>query len=81
MITLTKQLDCSCHYIYTDKIFIKVNIPSDCTVKTDIDKIKDILNNSDLGQKKDEIPNDTNIAACFFKAKVIVLKLLELKTK
>ena len=34
-----------------------------------MNKIKDILNNNELGKMKDELPNDTIIEACFLKAK------------
>ena len=34
-----------------------------------MNKINGILHNSELGKMKDEIPNDTIMEACFFKAK------------
>ena len=34
-----------------------------------MNKIKDILDNNELGKMKDELPNDTIIKACFLKAK------------
>ena len=34
-----------------------------------MNKIKGLLHNNELGKMKDEIPNDTIIEACFFKAK------------
>ena len=64
-----KLLDCSCHYTDTDSIFININFPLDSNIETEMNKIKGILNNNELGKMKDEIPNDTIIEACFLKAK------------
>ena len=64
-----KELDCSHHYTDTDGIFININIPLDSTKEKEMDKIKDILHNNELSKMKDELPNDTIIEACFFKAK------------
>ena len=65
-----KELDCSYHYTDTDSIVININVPLDSNMETEMNKIKDILhNNYELGKMKDELPNDTNIEACFLKAK------------
>ena len=64
-----KELDCSYHYTDTDSIFININNPLDSNMETEMNKIKDILHNNELGKMKDELPNDTIIEACFFKAK------------
>ena len=64
-----KKLDCSYHYTDTDSIFININIPLDSNIETEMNKIKDILHNNELGKMKDELPNDTIIEACFLKAK------------
>ena len=62
-----KKLDCSYHY--TDSIFININVPLDSDIETEMNKMKDILHNSELCKMKDEIPNDTIMEACFLKAK------------
>ena len=64
-----KELDCSYHYTDTDSLFININVPSDSNRETEMNKIKDILHNNELGKMKDEIPNDTIIEACFLKSK------------
>ena len=64
-----KELDCSYHYTDTDSIFININIPLDSSIETEMNKIKDILHNNELGKMKDELPNDTIKEACFLKAK------------
>ena len=64
-----KELDCSYHYTDTNSIFININVPLDSNLETEMNKIKDILHNNELGKMKDEIPNDTIIEACFLKAK------------
>ena len=56
-----KKLDCSYHYTDTDSIFININVPLDSNIETERNKIKDILHNNELGEMKDEIPNDTII--------------------
>ena len=40
----------------------------DCDRETEMNKISGILHNTELGKMKDEIPNDTIIAAFFLKA-------------
>ena len=65
-----KELDCNYHYTDTDSIFININVPLDSNIETELNKIKDILHNNELGKMKDELPNDTMIEACFLKAKV-----------
>ena len=64
-----KELDCSYHYTDPDSIFININVPLDSNIETEMNKIKDILHNKELGKMKDELPNDTIIEACFLKAK------------
>ena len=64
-----KELDCSYHYTDTNSIFMNINIPLDSNIETEMNKIKDILHNNELGKMKDELPNDTIIEACFLKAK------------
>ena len=64
-----KELDCSYHYTDTDSIFININVPLDSNIETEMNKIKDILHNNELGKMKDQIPNDTIIEARFLKAK------------
>ena len=64
-----KKLDYSYHYTDTDSLFININIPLDIYIETEMNKIKDILHNYELGKMKDELPKDTIIEACFFKAK------------
>ena len=64
-----KELDCSYHYTDTDSIFINRYVPLDSNIETEMNKIKDILHNNELGKMKDELPNDTIIGACFLKAK------------
>ena len=64
-----KELDCSYHYTVTESIFININVPLDSNIETEMNKIKDILHNNELGKMKDELPNDTIIDACFLKAK------------
>ena len=41
----------------------------DSDIETEMNKISGILHNSELGNMKDEITNDTIIEACFLKAK------------
>ena len=65
-----KELDCSYHYTDTDSIFININVPLYSNIETEMNKIKDILHNNELGKMKDELPNDTIMEACFLKAKV-----------
>ena len=64
-----KKLDCSYHYTDTDSIFININVPLNSNIETEMNKIKDILHNNELGKMKDELPNDTIIEACSLKAK------------
>ena len=64
-----KVLDCSYHYTDTDSVFININVPLDSNIETEMNKIKGILHNNELGKMKDELPNDTIIEACFLKAK------------
>ena len=64
-----KELECGFHYTDTDSIFIKINVSLDSNMETEMNKIKDILHNNELGKMKDELPNDTIIEACFLKAK------------
>ena len=64
-----KELDCSYHYTDTDSLFMNINVPEGSDIKTEMNKIKDILHNNELGKMKDELPNDTIIEACFHKAK------------
>ena len=64
-----KELCCSHHYTDTDSIFTNINVPEGSDIKTEMNKIKDILHNNELGKMKDELPNDTIIEACFPKAK------------
>ena len=54
-----KELDCSYHYTDTESIFININVPDVSSVNEEMDKIKAILSNTELGKMKDEIPNDT----------------------
>ena len=42
-----------------------------------MNKIKDILNNNELGKMKDELPNDTIIEACSLKAKAYCYKTVK----
>ena len=49
-----KELDCSYHYTDTDSIFININVPLDSNIETEMNKIKDILHNNELGKMKDE---------------------------
>ena len=72
-----KELDCSYHYTDTDSIFININVPVDSNIETEMNKIKDILHNNELGKMKDEIPNDTIIEACFLKAKAYCFKTVK----
>ena len=64
-----KELDCSYHYRDTDSIFININVPLDSNIEIEMNKIKDISHNNELGKMKDELPNDTILEACFLKAK------------
>ena len=64
-----KDLDCSYHCTDTDTIFLDINVPLDSNIETEMNKIKDILHNNELGKMKDELPNDTIMEACFLKAK------------
>ena len=68
-----KELDyhyrSSYHYTDTDYMFININVPLDSNIETEMNKIKDTLHNNELGEMKDELPNDTIIEACFLKAK------------
>ena len=70
-----KELDCSYHYTDTDSIFININVPLDSNIETEMNKIKDILHNNELGKTTDELPNDTIIEACFLKAKAYCYRL------
>ena len=63
-----KKLDCSYHYTDTDSIFINIDVPLDSDIENEMNKIKDILHNNELGKMKDELPNDTIIEGCFLKA-------------
>ena len=72
-----KELDCSYRYTDTDSIFININVPLDSNIETEMNKIKDILHNNELGKMKDEIPNDTNIEDCFLKAKAYCFKTVK----
>ena len=60
--------DCSYHYTDTVSMFININVALDSTVETEMNKMIDILHNSELGKMKDEIPNDTIMEACFLTA-------------
>ena len=64
-----KELDCSYHSTDTDSIFIKTKSPDGSTFNNEMDKMKDILINTERGKMKDEIPNDSIIEACFIRAK------------
>ena len=64
-----KELDCSYHYTDTDSIFININVTLDSNIETEMNKIKNILHNNEVGKMTDELPNDTIIEACFLKAK------------
>ena len=64
-----KELGCSYHCKAPDSIFLNINVPLDSNIETEMNKIKDILHNNELGNVKDELPNDTFIEACFLKAK------------
>ena len=64
-----KNLDCSYQYTDTDSIFININVPSDNNIETEMNKIKDILNDTEIGKMKEKIPNYTLVEACFFNAK------------
>ena len=75
-----KELDCSYHNTDTDNIFINIKVPLDSNIETEM-KIKDILQNNELGKMKDELPNDTIIEACFLKLKHIVTILLKEKKR
>ena len=68
-----KKLDCSYHCTDTDSLFITINVQSDSTIDTEMNKISDILHNSDLHKIKDELPNDTIIEVCFLTLKHIVI--------
>ena len=72
-----KKLDYSYHYTDTDSLFININIPLDIYIETEMNKIKDILHNYELGKMKDELPKDTIIEACFFKAKAYCFKTVK----
>ena len=72
-----KELDWSYHYTDTDSLFININVPLDSKIETERNKIKDILQNSELGKMKDELPNDTIIEACFLKAKAYYYNTVE----
>ena len=64
-----KELDCSYHYTETYSIFININVPLDSTIEKEMDKIKDILHNNELGKMEDELPSHTFIETCYLKAK------------
>ena len=64
-----REIYCNYHYTDADSIFININVPSDSTIETEMNKISGILHNSELGKMKDELPKDTIIEACFLKAK------------
>ena len=64
-----KEIDGSYHYTDTDSMFIKINVPLDSDIETEMNKISGKLLNTELGKMKEEIPNDTIIEACFIKAK------------
>ena len=72
-----KELDCSYHYTDTDSIFVNINVPLDSNEETEMNKIKDILHNNELGKMKDELTNDTIIEACFLKAKAYCYKTVK----
>ena len=74
-----KELDCSYHYTDNDSIFININVPLDSNIETEMNKIKDIFHNNEIGNMKDELPNDTIIEACFLKAKAFFI--IQLKEK
>ena len=50
-------------------MFINLIVPLDIDIESEMNKISGILHNSELGNMKDEITNDTTIEACFLKAK------------
>ena len=64
-----KKLYCSYHYTDTDSILININVPLDSDIEKEMNKIRGILHNNELGKMNDEIPRDTIIDACFIKAK------------
>ena len=76
-----KELDCSYHYIDTDSIFMNINVPLDSDIETEMNKIKDILHNNELGKMKDELPNDTIIEACFLEAKALCYNTVKVKKR
>ena len=66
------DLDCSYHYTDSDSIFLNIYIPLDSNFESEMNKIKGILHNTELGKmrkelcsttKGDEIPNDTIVEA------------------
>ena len=64
-----KKLVCSYHYTDTDSIFINMNVLLHFILEKEINKIKDILNITEIGKMTEKKPNETIIEACFLKAK------------
>ena len=64
-----KELSSSYHYTDADSLHIKINVPVDINIETEMNKVKVILHYTELGKMKDEIPDDAIIKACFLKAK------------
>ena len=78
---VTKEIDCNCYYTDSDSIFININVPEGSDIKTEMNKIKDILHNNELGKMKDELPNNTIIEACFLKAKAYCYTTAKVKKR
>ena len=58
-----KELDFSYHLTDNDNLFININVPLHSNIETDMNMIKNILRNTEIGEMKDEKPNGTIIEA------------------
>ena len=45
-----KELDCSYHYSNNDSMFININVPDACTIYEEMDNLKVIMSNTELGK-------------------------------
>ena len=76
-----KVLDCSYHYTDTDSIFVKLSMPLDINIETEMNEIKGILRNAELCKMKDELCSTTKVMkaprysyrSLFLKSKGILL--------
>ena len=81
---LEKELDFSYHLTDNDNLFININVPLHSNIETDMNMIKNILRNTEIGKMKDEKPNGTIVEAKLVSLEqrhIVILLLKERKRK